>query len=188
MNSKNYVLIIIIIFICCIITSCYSEPTKDIEHVSENNKNNNINEQSEIFENTKETVTKATATTQEIPTTTIKKPLEIIIRVEPENINLDEIPENLIITIENLSDTEWYGGYHCAIDYFNGDDWELILAPAFIDDVFEIKPNSTCTNYVPTEPYTTNYTTGKYRVRFGFNSDGIYEDGWNGWYGIFFIT
>lgn len=163
LNFKNLFKLIVAIFICCTFVSCSDESAKDIKY--------------------SEGESMMPATDEPIEMIIQDEPIEMIIQVEPENINLNEIPDILTITVENTSNVEWQGGYHCTIDYFDGDDWKLILTPAFIDDVLIIEPNSKYTIYVPTKPDINNYTAGKYRVKFGF-SDG----NWLGWYGEFSIS
>jgi len=111
---------------------------------------------------------------------------EMVVKVYPQEINLNEIPDFIKVTITNLSDTEYRGSWHCGIQYYDGKDWVLANAPAFTDDEIVIEPGGILEiNYVPLYPnwspllptdYVHDYIIGEYKVKY------------DKWYGEFTIT
>ena len=49
--------------------------------------------------------------------------------VEPDNLNLNNMPSYLSITIKNTSNMKWTGFHHYySIDYYDGDSWITIYS------------------------------------------------------------
>jgi len=111
---------------------------------------------------------------------------DMLVKVYPQEININEIPDFIKVTVTNLSDIEYRGGWHCGIQYYDGKDWVLANAPAFNDDGVVIEPGGILEiNYVPLYPnwspllltdYVHDYIIGEYRVKY------------DKWYGEFTIT
>lgn len=91
----------------------------------------------------------------------------IVLAVEPQSIHLNEIPDFVRLTITNLSGVEYQGGYHYAIDFLDGDNWVLVVAPEVTDEELLIQPGETFVlEFVQLVPNSHNYVAGRYRVRF----------------------
>jgi hypothetical protein len=104
------------------------------------------------------------------------KQVEIVVEVEPKNININEIPDFIEITIRNLGEIEYMGDYHYSIEYYDGIDWISIVSPAAIDVIVVINPKETLIlHYGQLMPDNYRYTVGEYRVKY------------NNWYGEFSI-
>jgi hypothetical protein len=106
---------------------------------------------------------------------------DMLIEVYPKEISIGEIPDFIKVTVTNLSDAEYRGGWHCGIQYYDGTDWVLANAPAFPDDLIAIEPGGILDiNYVQLLPieyaHTDGYAAGRYRVKYDI------------WYGEFTIT
>jgi len=92
----------------------------------------------------------------------------IVVEVEPRRIYINEIPNFVRLTIRNLSDVAYRGGFHYAIDYHDGDNWIMIVAPIVPDKEIVIEPGETFVlEFAQLMPDYHNYVAGRYRVRFG---------------------
>jgi len=92
----------------------------------------------------------------------------IVLEVEPRSIYLNEIPNFVRLTIRNMSDVAYRGGLHYAIDYHDGDNWIMIVAPIVPDEGIVIEPGETFVlEFAQLMPDYHNYVAGRYRVRFG---------------------
>ena len=166
---KLFIRILVILTLACrLLTGCAESSVTEQERSYE--------QTTELTQVKKEQTTQPEAATE-------PEPVNLIMRIEPQNISCGAIPESLTVIIENTSKTRWTGGEHCAIDYFTDDEWKQLYSPIVNDIPIVINPHSTHEFSIPTDPEINNYAPGKYRVSFGYSVEG-----WQGWYGEFTIT
>ncbi|ERI80352.1 hypothetical protein HMPREF0239_00419 [Clostridium sp. ATCC BAA-442] len=91
-----------------------------------------------------------------------------MIKVEPEEIALHDIPKFITIEVMNTSkDMEYRGGQGYSIDYYDGSDWNKIIIPAVSDEMIVIEPLGTLSfDFIQLQPDQYKYVSGKYRVCF----------------------
>ena len=110
---------------------------------------------------------------------------KVFVRIEPDILYLDDMPEFLMARVTNPSDSIQYFAFHNILQRYDGESWVNILPThsslAFLDSLFPIEPNETCLFRAKNLADFTDLTSGKYRISNEFWSTH-YQ-----WYSIFFI-
>lgn len=94
--------------------------------------------------------------------------VELLIKVEPEEISQYDIPKFITIIVMNTSkETEYRGGQGYSIEHYEGSDWNKIVIPAVSDEMIVIEPLGTVSfDYIQLQPDQYKYVSGEYRVCF----------------------
>lgn len=141
------VLAVSVSFLCVACTS--SQNNSDVAHNDEEPVSNNEQQENNVPNNP-------------------EKSVELMIKVEPEEIALHDIPKFITIEVMNTSkDMEYRGGQGYSIDYYDGSDWNKIIIPAVSDEMIVIEPLGTLSfDFIQLQPDQYKYVSGKYRVCF----------------------
>ena len=105
----------------------------------------------------------------------------LIIRLEPQILSLNNMPDFIDMVITNYSEVAYGGGLHHTIQFYGGGGWIFIIPPPMFPDlgitiksgtVFEMR--SSLIAEIP------NLATGKYRIKYGSLDEY--------WYAVFFVV